>query len=61
MNTYYVVRYSRPAGLFSFTLINGLDVRLRRTRLREATSDFGFGRLAAAFMSNPGYRQQIWE
>jgi len=55
MNTDFVARYSRPAGLFSFALLNGLGARLRRARLREAPGDFGLGRLATAFMSNPGY------
>jgi hypothetical protein len=50
MNTCYVVRSSRPAGLFSFGLLNGLPVRLRRPHLREAPAGFGLERLAAAFM-----------
>jgi hypothetical protein len=54
MNTYYVVRSSHPAGLFSFGLLNGLPVRLRRPHLREAQTGFGFERLATAFMNNPG-------
>ncbi len=36
MNTCYVVRSSRPAGLFSFGLLDGLQVRLCRPHLREA-------------------------
>jgi len=56
MNTYCGVRYSHPAGLFSFGLLNGLRVRLRRPHLREAPADFGLVRLATVFMSNPGYR-----
>ena len=56
MNTYCGVRYSRPAGLFSFGLLNGLRVRLRRPHLREAPADFGLGGLATVFMSHPGYR-----
>jgi|GEM_PF-2078400 hypothetical protein len=56
MNTYCGVRYSRPAGLFSFGLLNGLRVRLRRPHLREAPADFGLDRLATVFMSNPDYR-----
>jgi hypothetical protein len=47
------VRSSRPAWLFSFGLLNGLRVRPRRPRLREATADFGLKPLATAFMSNP--------
>ena len=31
MNTCYVVRSSRPAGLFSFGLLGGLHVRLATT------------------------------
>ena len=56
MNTYCGVRYSHPAGLFSFGLLSGLPVRLRRPHLREAPAAFGLGRLATVFMSNPGYR-----
>ena len=58
MNTYYVVRSSRPAGLFSFALPDGLPVRLRRPYLREAPAGFGLERLATAFMNNPGYLNQ---
>jgi hypothetical protein len=54
MNTYYVVRSSRPAGLFSFGLLDGLPVRLRRPYLREAPAGFGLERLATAFVNNPG-------
>jgi hypothetical protein len=36
MNICYVVRFSRPAGLFSFSLLDGPQVRLRRPYLREA-------------------------
>jgi hypothetical protein len=56
MNTYYFVRSSRSAGLFSFGLLDGLPVRLRRPYLREAPASFGLERLATAFMNNPGYR-----
>ena len=49
-----VVRSSRPAGLFSFGLLDGLQVRLRRPRLREAPAGFGLERLATAFMNRPG-------
>jgi len=55
MNTCYIVRSSRPAGLFSFGLLDGLRVRLRRPYLREAPAGFGLERLATAFMNNPGY------
>jgi hypothetical protein len=51
------VRSSCPAGLFSFGLLNGLPVRLRRPHLREAPAGFGLERLATAFMNNPGTRK----
>jgi hypothetical protein len=54
MNTCYVIRSSRPSGLFSFGLLDGLHVRLRRPYLREAPAGFGLERLATAFMNNPG-------
>ncbi len=54
MNTCYVVRFSCPAALFSFGLLDGLHVRLRRSHLREAPAGFGLERLATAFMNNPG-------
>ena len=55
MNTCYIVRSSRPAGLFSFGLLDGLQVRLRRPYMREAQAGFGLERLATAFMNNPGW------
>jgi hypothetical protein len=54
MNSCSVVRSSRPAGLFSFGLLDGLSVCLRRPHLREAQTSFGLERLATAFMVNPG-------
>ena len=54
MHTCYVVRPSRPAGLFSFGLLDGLHVRLGRPYLREAPACFGLERLAKAFKNNPG-------
>ena len=54
MNTYYVARSSRPTGLFSFGLLDGLHVRLRRPYLRKAPAGFGLERLATAFMNYPG-------
>jgi hypothetical protein len=54
MNTCYVVQSSRPAGLFSFGLLDGLSVRLRRPYLQEALAGFGLERLVTAFMNNPG-------
>jgi hypothetical protein len=55
MNTCYVVRSSRPAGLLWFGLLDGLQVHLRRPCLREAPAGFGLERLATAFMNNSGY------
>jgi hypothetical protein len=70
MNTYYSDRSSRPAWLFSFRLLDGPQVRLRRPHLRQAhgmghvvlaclgrageIEGFGLGRFATAFMNNPG-------
>ncbi len=54
MNAYYGSRCSRPAGLFSFGLLDGPQVRLRRPNLRDAPAGFGLGRLATTFMNNPG-------
>jgi len=54
MNTCYIIQSSRPPGLFSFGLLDGLPVRLRRPYLREAPAGFGLERLATAFMNNPG-------
>ena len=54
MNTCCVVQSSRQAGLFSFGLLNGLQVCLRRPYLREAPAGVGLERLATAFMNSPG-------
>jgi len=54
MNTCYLVRSSGPSRLFSFGLLDGPEVRLRRLYLREAPAGFGLERLATAFMNNPG-------
>ena len=54
MSAYYVVRSSRPGGVFSFGLLGGMPVRLRRPYLREAPAGFGLERLTTAFMNNPG-------
>jgi hypothetical protein len=59
MTTCYVVRSSRPTGLFSFDFLDGLSVRLRRPHLREAPAGFGLEHLATAFMYNPGYVKRI--
>ena len=54
MNPCSVVRFSHPAWLFSFGLLDGLQVRLRRPYVREASAGFGLERLAPAFMNSPG-------
>jgi hypothetical protein len=54
MNTYYSGRSSRPTGLFSFGLLDGPQVRLRRPHLREVPARFGLSHFATAFMNNPG-------
>ncbi len=54
MNTCSGVRSSRPAGLFSFGLLDGLHVRLRRPYVRETPAAFSLKRLATACMNNPG-------
>ena len=54
MNTCSVVRSYCPAKLFSFGLLDGLHVRLRRPYVREASAGFRLERLATAFMNNPG-------
>ena len=69
MNTCYSGRSSRLARLFSFGLLDGPQVRLRRLHMREAhgkkralarlgrageIAGFGFSRFATAFMNNPG-------
>ncbi len=54
MNSCYVVRSSSPARFFSFGLLDGLTVRLRRPHLREAPAGFGLERLETAFINNPG-------
>jgi len=53
MNICYVVQSSRPAGFFSFGLLDGLSVRTRRPYAREAPAGLGLERLATAFMNNP--------
>ena len=54
MNTCNIVPSPRPAGRFSFSLLDGLLVRLRRPHLRDALAGFGLERLATAFMNRPG-------
>jgi hypothetical protein len=43
-----------PGGLFSFGLLDGLQIRLRRPHLQEAPAGFGLSRFATMFMNNPG-------
>jgi hypothetical protein len=50
MNTCYVVRSFRPAGLFSFGLLDELQVSLHWPYVREAPAGFGLERLATVFM-----------
>jgi hypothetical protein len=69
MNTYYSGRSSSSTGLFSFGLLDGPQVRLRRPHLREAPGrgrvlarpgragemrGFGLIRFATVFTNNPG-------
>jgi hypothetical protein len=58
MNTYCDGRSSCPARLFSFSLLDGPQVRLCRPHLREAPAGFGLSRLVTAFMNNPGLRRK---
>ncbi len=53
MNTCSGVRFFRPAKRFSFGLLDGLPVRLRRPYVRAASAGFRLERLATAFMNNP--------
>ena len=54
MNTCSGVRSSRPARLFSFGLLDGLPVRLRRPYVRATPAGSRLERLATAFVNNPG-------
>jgi hypothetical protein len=54
MNTCYSGRSHSLARLFSFDLLDGPQVRLRRPHLREATTRFDLSRFATIFMNNPG-------
>lgn len=54
MNACSVIRFSRPAGLFSFGFLDGLHVRLCRPYLRETPASLGLGCLTTACMNNPG-------
>ncbi len=53
MNACSVIRFSRPAGFFSFGLLDGLPVRQRRPHVRETPAGFSLECLATAFMNNP--------
>ena len=52
----YLLRRSilRPAGLVSFGLLDGLQVRLCRPYWRETRAGFSLECLATALMNNPG-------
>ena len=54
MDTCSGVRSHRPARLFSFGLLDGLPVRLRRPYVRAASASFRLERLAMVFLNNPG-------
>jgi hypothetical protein len=54
MNPCSGVRSSRPARLFSFGLLNALQVRLRRSYVRAALAGFPLERLVIAFMNSQG-------
>jgi hypothetical protein len=54
MNAYYSGRFSRPAGLFSFGLLDGPQVRLCRPHLREAPTGLRSQPLRDGIMNNPG-------
>jgi|JI9StandDraft_1071089.scaffolds.fasta_scaffold32033_2 hypothetical protein len=55
MNTCSGVRSSRSARLFSFGLLDGLPVRLRRPYVRAASAGFRLECLATAFMNSPDW------
>ena len=55
INACYSDRSSCPAGLFSFGLLDGPQVRLRRPQVREVPAGFGLTRFATTFMNNPVY------
>jgi hypothetical protein len=54
MTTYSVARSSRPARLFSFGFLDGLDVRLCRPHVQESPVGFDLERLVTALMNSPG-------
>ncbi len=43
-----------PSEPFSLSLLDGLQVRLRRLYMRETPAGFGLERLATTFMNHPG-------
>ncbi len=53
MNTCYVVRSSRPAGLFSFASSTDCMYASVGLTCEKAPAGFGLERLATAFMNNP--------
>jgi len=59
MNTCSGVRSCRPARLFSFGLLDGLHVRLRRPYVRAASAGFRLERLATVFMNSIGAKQYV--
>jgi hypothetical protein len=60
MNPCSGVRSSRPARLFSFGLLDALQVRLRRSYVRAALAGFPLERLVIAFMNSPGQDVRSW-
>jgi hypothetical protein len=55
MNTYCVGRSSRPAGLFSFGLLDVLhEYACVVLTCEKPPAGFGLDRLATAFLNNPG-------
>ncbi len=54
MNIYCVARFSCPAGLFSFNLLDRLSVCLRPSHVRVAPADVGLEYLVTTFMNDPG-------
>ena len=48
------VRNPPPAGLFTFDLLDGLQVGLCQTHLRKAPAKVALERLVTAFMASPG-------
>ncbi|TKS58906.1 MAG: hypothetical protein EWM72_02558 [Nitrospira sp.] len=53
MNIYCDSLSSRPAWWFSLSLLDRLQICLRRLRVRAATVGFSLDCLATIFMNNP--------